>query len=107
VLLRYGDGLGPWRLEGPDGVSVEIPAHPRLRADNGDAVGDWALAGHGIMLRSEVDVRAHLRSGRLERVLPEWRSPDAPIYALLPSSRHVATKTRVFLDATAARLRAS
>ena len=104
-LLRYSEGMEPWRLEGPGGASVAIEALPRLRADNGDAVHDWALAGCGIMLKSEIDVRADLRAGRLERVLPSWQSTPAPVYALLPSSRHLAVKTRVFLEAVAAHLR--
>lgn len=105
-ILRYDAAAGPWRLQGPDGAMAEIEAIPRLSADNGDAVLDWALAGCGVALKSNVDVSAELAAGRLEQVLPDWRSAPAPIYALLPSARHLPTKTRVFLDATAARLRA-
>jgi DNA-binding transcriptional LysR family regulator len=76
-----------------------------LRCDNGEVVLDWALAGCGIMLKSAIDVSADLRLGRLEQVLPGWRSPDAPIYALIPSARHVANKTRLFLDALSAALK--
>ena len=104
VWLRYGDGLAPWRLEGPDGAVAELPARPRLRADNGDAVQDWAIAGCGIMLKSSVDVAAEVRAERLEQVLPDWRSAPTPIYALLPSARHLASKARVFLDAAVERL---
>ncbi len=105
-LIRFGEGVEPWRLEGPDGATAEIEAMPRLRADNGDAVHDWALLGCGIMLKSAIDVASDLAAVRLERVLPEWRSAPAPIYALIPSSRHLAPKTRVFLEAAAARLKA-
>jgi DNA-binding transcriptional LysR family regulator len=56
------------------------------------------------MLKSRVDVVADLDAGRLEHVLPEWRSAAAPIYALVPSRRHLATKTRVFLDVISANL---
>ena len=105
-ILRYDAAAGPWRLQGPDGATAEIEAIPRLSADNGDAVLDWALAGCGVALKSNVDVSAELAAGQLEQVLPDWRSTPAPIYALLPSARHLPTKTRAFLDATAARLRA-
>ncbi|WP_421932705.1 LysR family transcriptional regulator [Phenylobacterium sp.] len=104
--VRYGDGGDPIRLEGPGGAVAELPALGRLRSDNGDAVHDWAVAGHGIMLKSSIDVAEDLRAGRLERVLADWRTAPAPVYALLPSSRHLATKTRVFLDAVAARFSA-
>lgn len=105
-LLRFGEGVEPWRLEGPGGTTADIDARPRLRADNGDVVHAWALAGHGIMLKSAIDVAADLRDGVLERVLADWRSSLAPVYALLPGGRQAPTKTRVFLDALAARLKA-
>ncbi|MDR3509548.1 MAG: LysR substrate-binding domain-containing protein [Caulobacteraceae bacterium] len=104
--LRYADGGGPWRLEGPDGAVVEVEARPRLRAANGDVVRDWALAGHGIMLKSRIDVSADLALGRLERVAPGWRSAPAPIFALFPSARHLSTRVRVFIDAAIERLEA-
>lgn len=104
-LLRYGDDIDPWRLVGPDRAIAEVPARPRLRADNGDVVHDWALDGRGVAFKSHVDVICDLHVGRLEQVLPAWRSAEAPVYALMPSSRHLATKTRAFLDAVIERLR--
>jgi LysR family transcriptional activator of dmlA len=104
VFLRYDDGDAPWRLQGLEGEAVELEAPCRLRADSGDVVNDWALAGHGVMMRSQVDVAAELHDGRLERVLPNWQSGPAPIYALFPSARHLPTKVRAFVDALAERL---
>jgi len=98
-LLRFDDPSIPWRLQGPDGEVVEVEARARLRADSGDAVRDWGLAGAGVMMKSLIDVCAEIEAGQLERVLPGWRSASAPVYALTPSNRHVPPKTRVFLDA--------
>jgi len=104
-LLRFGEGVEPWRLEGPGGASAEVDARPRLRADNGDVVHAWALAGCGVVLKSSIDVADDLRGGALERVLPDWKSLPAPIYALMPPGPYLPTKARVFLDAVAARLK--
>lgn len=104
-FIRYGDGGTAWPMQGPGGQIVEIDARSRLRADNGDTVYDWGLAGRGIMLKSQIELGADLRAGRLERVLPEWRNGPTPVYALLPSAQHLPIKTRVFLEAVAARLR--
>jgi DNA-binding transcriptional LysR family regulator len=104
--LRYDDPAVPWRLEGPDAVLVDFEPRCRLRANSGDAVQDWALAGQGVMLKSRIDVVPELVAGRLEQVLPDWRSAAAPIYALLPSRRHLSTKSRAFLDAVTANLAA-
>jgi LysR family transcriptional activator of dmlA len=106
LCLRYDDPALPWRLEGPDAVLVDFEPRCRLRANSGDAVQDWALAGQGVMLKSRIDVVPEFVAGRLEQVLPDWRSAAAPIYALLPSRRHLSTKSRAFLDAVTANLAA-
>jgi LysR family transcriptional activator of dmlA len=106
LCLRYDDPAVPWRLEGPDAVLVDFEPRCRLRANSGDAVQDWALAGQGVMLKSRIDVVPEFVAGRLEQVLPDWRSAAAPIYALLPSRRHLSTKSRAFLDAVTANLAA-
>jgi len=69
-------------------------------------VQDWALAGQGVMLKSRIDVVPELVAGRLEQVLRDWQSAAAPVYALMPSKRHLSTKSRAFLDAVSANLAA-
>lgn len=105
MFLRYDDGAAPWELETAEGQSAEIAAISRLKADSGEVVHAWAAAGHGIMFKSQVDVAADLAAGRLEQVLPAWRSAATPIYALFSSSRYIPTKAKVFLEALADRLR--
>lgn len=107
AFLRYGAANEPWRLRGPNGATASLAAIARLRVDDGDVVHDWALAGLGIMLKSEVDVASDLHAGRLERVLPDWDGGDAPIVALYPSARYVPLKTRVLLDRLAAHVAAT
>ncbi len=104
LCLRYDDRLSSWQLEGPEGEVVEIDPRTRLSANSGDAVQDWAIAGYGVMLKSDVDVAAELTSGRLVHILRDWHSAPAPIYALMPSRRHTPSKTRIFIDALSARL---
>ena len=104
LCLRYDDRSTPWRLEGPKAAVVEIDPRTRLHANSGDAVQDWAIAGQGVMLKSEVDVAADLASGRLVHILRDWHSAPAPIYALMPSRRHTPSKTRAFVDALSATL---
>jgi DNA-binding transcriptional LysR family regulator len=65
-----------------------------------------ALAGLGIILKSEVDVTEDLAAGRLERVLSEWDGGEAPVIALYPSAQHVPLKTRALLDEFAAHIAA-
>ncbi len=93
-------GVGThWRLVSLAGEAVEVRANSRLRSNSGDAALDWALAGCGLVMHSWVDVKDHLRSGRLVHVLRDWRSESAPVCALFPSSRQLPTRVRVFIDA--------
>jgi DNA-binding transcriptional LysR family regulator len=39
-----------------------------------------------------------LAAGQLTRVLPEYPTPEAGIYAVYPSNRLIASKVRVFVD---------
>jgi DNA-binding transcriptional LysR family regulator len=97
-FLRYGAASEPWQLKGPNGRIGKIAAAARLRVDSGDTLHDWALAGLGIALKSEVDVAQDIGTGRLERVLPEWDGGPAPIVALYPSADYLPLKTRVLID---------
>ncbi|TCL64697.1 LysR family transcriptional regulator [Rhizobium sp. BK251] len=104
ILLGHLTVATPWALAGPGGEQHRLTAEPRFCVDNGDAILDWALAGHGIMNKSQLDVAEDLGTGRLERVLPAWTAGNRPIVALFPSARHLPTKTRVFLDEMVKRL---
>ncbi|MCQ8239377.1 LysR substrate-binding domain-containing protein [Rhizosaccharibacter radicis] len=107
VLLRYGDAVGPWRLYGPGDGATLVPAPARLRADDGDTVQDWCVAGHGIAAKSELDVNAELSDGRLERVLPDWHAGERPVAALFPARAGMPRKTRMFIEAMDAHLASS
>jgi DNA-binding transcriptional LysR family regulator len=101
-FLRYQSTGASLRLTGRHGETVTIRSLGRMRVDSGDAAHDWALAGHGILVKSEVDVAAELASKQFERVLPKWHAGAAPIVALYPSGKHLPPKTRAFIDAMAA-----
>ena len=40
-----------------------------------------------------------LADGRLQRVLPKWRSPLIPVHALYPTRKFLPARLRVFLEA--------
>ncbi len=65
-----------------------------------------ALAGVGIAYVLESEVNAHLRAGRLVRVLEEW-SPSFPgLHLYYPRHRHVSPAVKAFLDFVRAEVRA-
>lgn len=71
----------------------------RVESDNGAFLTELALKDFGILVRSLWDVKAHLESGRLVRVLEH--SPletFGHVYAVVPSRRYLAPRVRAFWD---------
>lgn len=88
---------GSWTLHcGEQTVAVRVEGS--LQANNGELLRSAAMAGLGIILAPEFLVDADLQSGHLIRVLPDWRGPDAWIYALRPAGRYLPAKVRSFID---------
>ena len=56
------------------------------------------LAGYGIAQVLELGVDAHLSSGRLVTLFPDWEEERFPLYAYYPSRQYLAPKTRAFLE---------
>jgi DNA-binding transcriptional LysR family regulator len=104
IVLRENEGdFTLWRF-GDAGNPRQIRVHGRLSSNDGDIVTDWALQGRGVIMRSEWQVRPHLESGALVRVLPGVPTPPADIYALLPDDVHVPRRVGDLVDHLAARL---
>ncbi len=98
IAIRQGDeAYGLWRLR--SGKRVEtVRARGRLSTNDGEIAVNWALAGHGIVLRAEWDIERYLRSGRLQQVLPNWQAPAADIYAVWPVRHQATMRVRAFVE---------
>ena len=59
---------------------------------------NWALDGHGILMRAEWDVAKYLRSGRLVQVLADYETPSADIYAVYLERLNLSAKVACFVD---------
>jgi len=78
--------------------STQVRISGALSSNDGDVVRTWALAGLGLIVRSEWDVAEDLRLGRLMRVLERWKLPSADIYALFESRHGRSARARRFLE---------
>jgi DNA-binding transcriptional LysR family regulator len=98
IAIRQGDeAYGVWRLR--SGKRTEtVKVHGPLSSNDGEIAVQWALAGHGIVLRAEWDVARYLKSGRLREVLPNWQTPPADIYAVYPVQVQGAARVKAFVD---------
>ena len=79
------------------GRSVAVPIDGRYKVSSSIAVRDAVLAGFGVSLIPRIYVEEELASGRLQAVLEDWEADRTPVYAVYPS-RHLAAKTRAFVD---------
>ncbi len=70
----------------------------RLVVNDFDILCDGVLAGLGIGMIPAHRCVAELRSRRLERVLRKWGSPETPIHAVYPSTRHLSPTMKAFID---------
>jgi DNA-binding transcriptional LysR family regulator len=80
------------------GRRVEVQPRVRRTADNGLLSRLWALDGHGIALKSRLDVADDLLSGRLVRVLPEVQGPPYPLVMVLVRGPHLSARMRALAD---------
>jgi DNA-binding transcriptional LysR family regulator len=87
-----------WTLLDEAGGSEPVTVLPRLRCHNFALLRAAALAGHGIALLPESQVRQDLVAGRLERVLADWRLPQGVFHAVFPSRRGLLPAVRAFID---------
>ncbi|MGI9025404.1 MAG: LysR substrate-binding domain-containing protein [Burkholderiaceae bacterium] len=98
IVLRQNDAAyGVWRLSrGQRSEAVKVRG--RLSTNDGEVALNWALNGHGILMRAEWDLAKYLRSGRLELVLADYATPAADIHAVYPERHHLSAKVRAFTE---------
>jgi DNA-binding transcriptional LysR family regulator len=100
--LIYGTQLREeWHLVGPAGEQ-RVRVAGRLASSNGDLLACAAADGLGIAMLPTFIVGAHLQTGTLQRILPDWSPPERAIYAIYPPNRHLAAKVRLFIDSAVA-----
>ena len=102
IGIRQGEEAdGVWRLASGRGRNAAVQAvktRGSLSTNDGEIAVNWALDGHGILMRAEWDIERYLKSGRLVQVLPQYVTPDADIYAIYPQRHQLAARVRAFVD---------
>ncbi|ARJ67402.1 LysR family transcriptional regulator [Magnetospirillum sp. ME-1] len=103
IVIRENEGaFNTWNLVSAE-ANASVKVGGALSANHGEVAVDWALAGHGILLRSEWDIAPYLRSGELVRVLDSWSGVEADIHAVFLQRHQLSAKVRCFLDFLAER----
>lgn len=113
IGIRQGDeAYGVWRFlpvrgkgSGKVGEMVSVKVRGNLTTNDGGIAVNWALDGHGILLRAEWDVQKHLDAGQLVSVLESYRSPDADIYAVYAERHRTSVRVKTLVEFVADRFK--
>lgn len=95
-----------WPFE-KKGQSVHIDVEGALTLDEAGLARTAALAGVGLTLAMESDVREDIEAGRLVRVLEDWTPNQAPLSLYYPSRRNPTAAFRAFVEFARKRSEAS
>jgi len=99
IALRENDeDVTLWRFTDAHGATASVRVEPRLASNDGEVVREWAVAGRGVIVRSEWSVGADVQAGRLVRLLPEWRLPAADVVAFVGPRRGRSARTGRFVE---------
>jgi DNA-binding transcriptional LysR family regulator len=92
VLRENDEDTTLWRFTTPRGPAT-VRIEPHYSSNDGEVIREWALAGAGVLLRSEWSVAADLAAGRLVRLLEDCTLPPADIMALVPTRTGRSART--------------
>ena len=73
-------------------------------ANEGATLRAWAIAGAGVALKSSIDIRDDLATGRLVPVLEDFEPDENNLYAVFAPGRRAPRRVRALVDYLAARL---
>ncbi|MGD1933567.1 MAG: LysR family transcriptional regulator [Candidatus Phaeomarinobacter sp.] len=104
--LRYSIGSDTLDLEresSPGDIAAQIKTSGPLRVNNGDMIREAMLRGIGIASLPTFIIGEDLKSGALERVLPDWCASTIAMYAVYPPGKALSAKVRLLIDFLAER----
>jgi hypothetical protein len=97
-LSRPSEHGGEERVfTGPDG-EVRVRPINAIAANNTEMLRQFALLGMGVAILPSYLIGRDLASGRLVRLLGEYRLPQIEITIAYPSRLHLPAKVRTFID---------
>jgi DNA-binding transcriptional LysR family regulator len=82
----------------------DVRIDPVLVANDPGALTGALICGEGLMLASDVMIKAHIELGHVQRVLAGWTGPEYEFNAVFPRGRVTSPKVRAFVDFLVERL---
>lgn len=97
ALSRMGNPQSVWRLR-EGGTALAVHVSGGKTANDGGLLRLWAVAGAGVVLKSDYDVAADIKAGRLETALGGFKRTDVNLYAVHAAGRYPARRVQAFID---------
>lgn len=86
-------------LHGPGGLQQRLRLESRVTCNNILAARQFTLAGMGVSLQPEAEVRGLLASGELLPLLPDWQLEPLGLYIVTPRRDAQPAKVRYAIEA--------
>lgn len=85
-------------LNSDDNQTIKVKINPVLMGSDLMMLADLAKQNCGITLLPDNIVEDYVTSGKLVKVLPEWKAPHGIFHAVYPSRRGLLPAVRVFIE---------
>jgi DNA-binding transcriptional LysR family regulator len=97
VIFRGQDLARTWQLVNASGETA-VTLRGRMGGDDMGFIRAMLVAGAGIGLLPNLNCAADESSGRLVRVLPDYRARGATLYIVYPSKKQLPARVSAFRD---------
>jgi DNA-binding transcriptional LysR family regulator len=99
VLRENDEDVSLWRFDHKaDDRQLNVRVGARLSSNDGEVVRRWGVAGEGVIVRSEWDVRDDIRAGRLTVLFEDWTVPSADVVAFVRPQAERPARVHRFLQ---------
>jgi DNA-binding transcriptional LysR family regulator len=86
------------RLFGRNGAEQALRISPVLISEGVTSIREAVRAGLGVAVLPDWLIQEDLLSGRLVRVLPQWKATDLPIHVVYAGQRLLPARVSAFID---------
>lgn len=98
LVMRFGATLDNAWVFGAGSHRQRVTVRGSHIANDGWLIRSWALAGQGIILKSELDVREDIGAGKLVPLLEHHLPPPVPLQVMYPPGRAQPRRVKALAD---------
>lgn len=99
IIYNRHKQKGEWRYHDDNSLIASQTLNRNFAANTAEMLLEACLQGIGIALLPAFSAEAHLKSGDLIALFPQYSTfPELGIYALYPQNRYLSTRTKLFIN---------